>query len=176
MGPNPHFKRASIILEPYHAHTHAIIEDGHWWIFYSHLMVVISLKGSHVPFYEAFYLVLTHFEEDVSPWRATHPPWRRSRRSQTLDLGSHCIFWGHPRFGRSYLLIECPNFLQINAIRCRVTTWFPKCGHTRNSDKNWRSYGVFKIYCWKILTAFWPHIWVPVRTNFHPPIELINLL
>jgi hypothetical protein len=64
------------------------------------------------------------------------PHWRRSRRFQTLDLGFIAYFEGRPSFRSSYLLTECPDFHQINAIRCKVAMGFPKCGHNRNSDKN----------------------------------------
>jgi len=36
---------------------------------------------------------------------------------------------------------------------------FPKCGHNRNSEKIWHSYGAFKKWCGKLFTAFWPLIW-----------------
>jgi hypothetical protein len=38
-------------------------------------------------------------------------------------------------FRGSYLLTECPKFHQINTIRCKMTTGFPKCGHNRKSRK-----------------------------------------
>jgi len=73
---------------------------------------LLDLDDVHIGGYFAHCIMLvdgaSHLGEDLGGY-------------QTLYLGLHCIFWGWPSLKSSYLLTECPKFLQINAIETKLT-------------------------------------------------------